>query len=59
MPKLLVIADSALCPLLQFAHHSLVVPTKNIPFIGSPATISCIVNYLAQELGVYSDGETW
>ena len=48
--KLLVIADSALCPLTQFAHLSLVAPTKNIPFIGSPTTISCIINYLVQEI---------
>jgi DNA-binding MurR/RpiR family transcriptional regulator len=48
--KLLVIADSALCPLTQFANLSLVAPTKNIPFIGSPTTISCIINYLVQEL---------
>jgi DNA-binding MurR/RpiR family transcriptional regulator len=46
----LVIADSALCPLTQFANLSLVVTTKNIPFIGSPTTISCIINYLVQEL---------
>jgi DNA-binding MurR/RpiR family transcriptional regulator len=42
---LLVIADSALCPLTQFAHLSLVAPPKNIPFIGNPTTISCIINY--------------
>ena len=54
--KLLVIADSALCPLTQFAHLSLVAPTKNIPFIGSPTTISCIINYLVQELAS-RDGE--
>ena len=48
--KLLVIADSSLCPLTQFAHLSLIAPTKNIPFIGSPTTISCVINYLVQEL---------
>ena len=48
--RLLVIADSALCPLTQFGHLSLVAPTKNIPFIGSPTTISCIINYLVQEI---------
>jgi DNA-binding MurR/RpiR family transcriptional regulator len=47
---LLVIADSALCPLTQFAHLSLIAPSKNIPFIGNPTTISCIANYLVQEL---------
>ena len=54
--KLLVIADSALCPLTQFAHLSLLAPTKNIPFIGSPTIISCIINYLVQELAS-RDGE--
>ncbi len=54
--KLLVIADSDLCPLTMFAHLSLVAPTKNIPFIGSPTIISCIINYLVQELAS-RDGE--
>ena len=47
---LIVIADSSLCPLTQFAHLSLVAPSKNIPFIGNPTTISCIINYLILEL---------
>jgi DNA-binding MurR/RpiR family transcriptional regulator len=48
--KLLVIADSSLFPLVATADLSLVAPTKNIPFIGSPTTLSCIINYLVQEL---------
>ena len=48
--KLLVITDSTLCPLTQFAHLSLVAPAKNIPFIGSPSTIACIINYLVLEM---------
>ena len=47
---LIVIADSSLCPLNQFAHQSLIAPSKNIPFIGNPTTISCIINYLVLEL---------
>jgi len=47
---LLVITDSSLCPLTQFAHLTLVAPTRNIPFIGSPTTIACIINYLVLEL---------
>jgi len=47
---LLVIADSSLCPLTHFAHLSLIAPSKHIPFIGSPTTISCIINYLVLEL---------
>jgi DNA-binding MurR/RpiR family transcriptional regulator len=51
---LLVIADSALCPLIQFAHLSLVAPSKNIPFIGNPTTISCIITYLVLELASHN-----
>ncbi len=47
---LIVIADSSLCPLTHFAHLSLIAPSKNIPFIGNPTTISCIINYLVLEL---------
>jgi DNA-binding MurR/RpiR family transcriptional regulator len=47
---LIVIADSSLCPLIQFAHQSLIAPSKNIPFIGNPTAISCIINYLVLEL---------
>ncbi len=43
---LLVIADGALCPLIQFAHQSLIVPSKSIPFIGHPTAISSMINYL-------------
>lgn len=48
--QLLVITDSSLCPVLPFAHHSLVVPSRSIPLIGYPTTISCIINYLVLEL---------
>jgi len=48
--RLLVITDSVLCPLNQFAHLSLVAPTINIPFIGSPTAIFCIINYVVQEI---------
>jgi DNA-binding MurR/RpiR family transcriptional regulator len=54
--KLLVIADSSLFPLVATADLSLVAPTKNIPFIGSPTTLACIINYLVQELAS-RDGE--
>ena len=53
---LLVITDSSLCPLTQFAHLSLIAPSKHIPFIGSPATISCIINYLVLELASRNGG---
>lgn len=47
---LLVITDNTLCPVIPFAHHTLVVPSRSIPLIGYPATISCIINYLVLEL---------
>jgi len=47
---LIVITDSQLCPLNQFAHLSLTAPSKHIPFIGSPTTISCIITHLVIEL---------
>ena len=53
--ELLVIADSTLCPLIQFAHSSLVAPSKSIPLIGNPATIACIANYLVLELASLQD----
>jgi DNA-binding MurR/RpiR family transcriptional regulator len=48
--QLLVITDNSLCPVIPFAHLSLVVPSRSIPLIGYPATISCIINYLVLEL---------
>jgi DNA-binding MurR/RpiR family transcriptional regulator len=48
--RLLVITDNSLCPVIPFAHLSLVVPSRSIPLIGYPTTISCIINYLVLEL---------
>ena len=45
-----MITDSSLCPVIPFAHLSLVVPSRSIPLIGYPSTISCIINYLVLEL---------
>ncbi|BBO91563.1 MurR/RpiR family transcriptional regulator [Desulfosarcina ovata] len=47
---LLVVTDSRLCPVIPFAHQSLVVPSRSIALIGYPTTISCIINYLVLEL---------
>jgi DNA-binding MurR/RpiR family transcriptional regulator len=48
--RLLVITDSQASPLIPFAHLAMVAPSTHIPFIGTPATISCIINYLVMEL---------
>ena len=54
---LLLITDSSLCPLAQIAHLTLIAPSKHIPFIGSPTTISCIINYLVLELASRNGGK--
>ena len=48
--QLVVITDSTACPLLHFADQSLIAPSTHIPLIGSPTTLSCLVNYLIQEM---------
>ena len=47
---LLVIADSSLCPLIQFAHITLIAPSQHFPLIGSPTPLSCLINYIVIEL---------
>ncbi|MDX2453475.1 MurR/RpiR family transcriptional regulator [Desulfosarcina sp.] len=47
---LVVITDSATCPVLQFADHNLIAASKLIPFLGSPTPMSCLINYLVHEL---------
>jgi len=47
---LLVITDGATCPLIPFAQLSLVAPSQHIPFLGSPTSISCMINYLVHEV---------
>ncbi len=54
---LLVITDSKLCPLIQFAHKTLIAPSKSIPLIGYSAAISCIINCLMVELAGRQDEE--
>jgi DNA-binding MurR/RpiR family transcriptional regulator len=48
--RLVVITDSVLCPLIQFAHEALVVPSQHIPVIGNPNALACLINYLMLEL---------
>jgi DNA-binding MurR/RpiR family transcriptional regulator len=54
---LAVIADSRLCPLIPFAHHAIVAPTRHIPFIGSITIMGSIVNYLVQDLAARNGGK--
>jgi DNA-binding MurR/RpiR family transcriptional regulator len=47
---LVVITDSATCPVLQFSDHQLIAASKHIPYLGSPTPISCLINFLVHEL---------
>lgn len=47
---LLVLTDSTICPVIQFADFSLVVPSKSIPFIGNVSGILAVIQYMVQEL---------
>jgi DNA-binding MurR/RpiR family transcriptional regulator len=47
---LVVITDSATCPVLQFADHHLIAASTHIPYLGSPTPMSCLINYLVHEL---------
>lgn len=43
---LVVITDGPTCPVIPFAQLSIVAPSQHIPFLGSPTSISCVINYL-------------
>jgi DNA-binding MurR/RpiR family transcriptional regulator len=47
---LLVITDGALCPLIPFADLAIIAPSRHIPFIGSPTTLACLINFFVVEL---------
>jgi DNA-binding MurR/RpiR family transcriptional regulator len=48
--QLLAITDSNACPIIEFAHLSLVAPSKHIPFIGGLSAIGCLISFIVQEL---------
>ncbi len=47
---LVVVTDSKACPVLQFADYNLIAASTNIPYLGSPTPMSCLINYLVHEL---------
>ncbi len=47
---LLVITDSSISPVIQFANLALVVPSRSIPFIGNVSNMLCAIQYIVQEL---------
>lgn len=48
--KLILLTDSSLCPLVQFSDHVLIAPLKAIPFLGNPASLISLINYLVHSL---------
>lgn len=54
--KLLLITDSKLCPVLQFAQLTLIASCEQFPLVGSPSSISCLINCLTLEF-VNQSGE--
>jgi DNA-binding MurR/RpiR family transcriptional regulator len=48
--KIVLITDSAKCPLIQFSHEFLIAPSRYIPFTGAPIAISCLINFISFEL---------
>lgn len=54
--RLVVLTDGALCPLIPFAHLSLVAPSKYIPITGSLATLACLINCVIYEF-ISRDGD--
>ncbi len=47
---LVVLTDSATCPILQSADYHIVAASKHIPYLGSPTPLSCLINFLVHEL---------
>ncbi len=47
---LMVITDSSISPVIQFANLSLVVPSRSIPLIGNVSNMLCVIQYIVQEL---------
>lgn len=48
--KLILLTDSSACPLIQFSDHVLIAPLKTIPFLGNPASLMSLINYLVHTL---------
>jgi len=48
--KVILLTDSSSCPLIQFSDHILIAPLKTIPFLGNPASMISLINYLVHTL---------
>jgi DNA-binding MurR/RpiR family transcriptional regulator len=47
---LLTLTDSSICPVIQFADLSLVVPSRSIPFIGNVSGMLAVIQFMVQDL---------
>ncbi len=47
---IIVLTDSTVCPLLQFAHHALVAQPKKITYFESPTSMIALIIYLLNEV---------
>ncbi len=50
--KLILLTDSTSCPLIQFSDHVLIAPLQSVPFLGNPASLISLINYLVHSLAV-------
>jgi DNA-binding MurR/RpiR family transcriptional regulator len=48
--KLILLTDSPSCPIIQFSDHVLIAPLQTIPFLGNPASLISLINYLVHSL---------
>lgn len=47
---LIVLTDSASCPLIPFSRHHLIAPLHSLPFLGSITALSCLINFLVHAM---------
>lgn len=48
--KMILLSDSSSCPLVPLSDHVVIAPLKSIPFLGNPASLISLINYLAHTL---------
>jgi DNA-binding MurR/RpiR family transcriptional regulator len=47
--EMLLITDSLLCPIIQFATQTLVAPSKHLPLRRYTSTLMCLINFIILE----------
>jgi len=48
--RTILLTDSQSCPLAPISDHMLVAPLQSIPFLGNPASLISLINYLVHSL---------